>query len=387
MDTTHFMATFQPLPFPLPLWLMQVLLVAGLYLHALPMNVILGGGFLCSALFLASKGERDSFAFRAARALTMALPVFISFAITQGIVPLLFVQLVYGPAFYTSSIVMAVPWLLVVFIVMASYYLSYLVIYKILKKEHDATTAFSSALYIMLMAIGFAAVGWIFTNNMTLMLSPEKWSTLYQANSSGLHMNTNEPQLIPRYLHFFIAAISVAGMTIGCFGLYMRKREKDFSDWMIKLGSRVYLAATLWQIPVGLWFLRAIPAQYAQCFLGGDLPATIVFVVSMVLTLIAIATAAMASSSASKPAFISALVTNALVILTMIVNRHQLRSFYLDERLKANLVPIQTQWDLLAIFLISTVALILYLVWLSRLVWSGYHPVKTETTLKETYGQ
>lgn len=387
METTQFMATFQPLPFPLPLWLMQVLLVAGLYLHALPMNVIFGGGFLCAGLFLASKNDKDSFSFRSAKALAISLPVFISFAITQGIVPLLFVQLIYGPAFYTSSIIMAVPWLMIVFIVMASYYLSYVVIYKVLKKDHDATTASWAALLLLLMALGFALTGWIFTNNMTLMLTPEKWGTLYQSNSFGLHLNPNEPQLLSRYLHFFVAAIAVAGMTLGCFGLYMKNKEKEFSDWMIKTGARIYLGATLWQIPVGLWFLKSIPGQYAQAFLGGDPICTAVFAASMVLTLAAITTSAIAASAASKPAFIGALTANALVILTMIVNRHQLRSMYLDHRLQANLVPIQTQWDLLAIFLVSTVALILYLVWLSRLVWRGYHPQDNSLALKETYGQ
>lgn len=381
------MATFQPLPFPLPLWLMQVLLVAGLYLHALPMNVIFGGGFLCAGLFLASKNDKDSFSFRSAKALAISLPVFISFAITQGIVPLLFVQLIYGPAFYTSSIIMAVPWLMIVFIVMASYYLSYVVIYKVLKKDHDATTASWAALLLLLMALGFALTGWIFTNNMTLMLTPEKWGALYQSNSFGLHLNPNEPQLLSRYLHFFVAAIAVAGMTLGCFGLYMKNKEKEFSDWMVKTGARIYLGATLWQIPVGLWFLKTIPGQYAQAFLGGDAICTAVFAASMVLTLAAITTSAIAASAASKPAFIAALTANALVILTMIVNRHQLRSMYLDHHLQANLVPIQTQWDLLAIFLVSTVALILYLVWLSRLVWSGYHPQDNSLALKETYGQ
>ncbi|MBX9724144.1 MAG: hypothetical protein K2X81_22240, partial [Candidatus Obscuribacterales bacterium] len=50
-----------------------------------------------------------------------------------------------------------------------------------------------------------------------------------------------------------------------------------------------------------------------------------------------------------------------------------------DHYLQPDKVVVQTQWDLLAIFLVSTVALILYLVWLGRLVWDGYHkPNATE---------
>lgn len=374
MEPSQFIAAYQPLPFPLPLWLMQILLVAGMYLHALPMNVIFGGGFLCALLFFAGKNDKNSYCFRAAKAMAMGLPVFISFAITQGIVPLLFVQLIYGPAFYTSSILMAVPWLSVVFIVLVSYYLSYLVIYRLLKTEYTDSTAMKASALMTLMAIGFSAVGFLFTNNMTLMLTPEKWGALYQANPNGLHLNLKEPQLVPRYLHFLIAAIATSGITFGIFGLYLKRKEEEFGTWLIKTGSRIYLGATILQVPVGLWFLKAIPAQFFPYFVGGDPIATTAFVASIAITLVAIATSAIASAAGNKSAFFASLVCNALVILTMIVTRHQLRSFYLDKVLAPDKIAIQTQWDLLAVFLISTVGLILYLVWLGRLVWDGFHP-------------
>jgi hypothetical protein len=372
MEPSQLLAAYQPLPFPLPLWLMQILLVAGLFLHVLPMNVIFGGGFLCAALFAAGKNDPKSFQFRAAKALAVGLPIFISFAITQGIVPLLFVQLIYGPAFYTSSIMMAVPWLAIVFIVLTSYYISYAVIYRVLKKEHNASTSSKAATLLVLMGIGFAVVGYLFVSNMTLMLTPEKWASMYQANPNGLHLNTDEPQLWPRYLHFFVASIAVAGMTLGCFGLYMLKKESEFARWMIKTGSKVYLISTIVQIPVGLWFLKAIPPQCAAQFLGADPIATGVFFLAILLTVVAIACTAVACASGGKGPFLAGLTCNALLILSMVVTRHQLRSFLLDKLLKADTVAVQTQWDLLAVFLVSTVALILYLVWLGKLVWKSY---------------
>jgi hypothetical protein len=379
MDLAQLIPSYQPLPFPLPVWLMQLLLVLGFYLHALPMNVILGGGFACAALFFVGRHERSSYAFRAAKALAISLPVFISFAITQGIVPLLFLQLLYGPAFYTSSIIMAVPWLSVLALVLVSYYVSYAVIYRVLNSKDNHKAAVRAAILLLIMAIGFALTGYVFSNNMTLMLVPEKWLAMYRASPKGLHLNTGEAQLIPRYLHFFVASIAVAGMTLGCFGLYLLKREKQFADWLIKLGSRIFLGATLLQIPVGLWFLKAIPPDYAGAFLGGDVAASCVFALSIVLTLVAITATAMSSTSAGKGAFLTGLIANAILILAMIVNRHQLRLLYLNPHVKPDLVHVSTQWDLLAIFLVSAVALIAYLVWLCRLVWSGYHPKSSQT--------
>ncbi|MBS1957510.1 MAG: hypothetical protein JST89_25210 [Cyanobacteria bacterium SZAS-4] len=368
MELTNLIPGYQPLPFPLPTWLMQLLLLLGFYLHALPMNVVLGGGFVASALFFFGRSDKTSYSYRAAKALAVSLPLFISFAVTQGIVPLLFLQLVYGPAFYTSSILMAAPWLGVLAILLASYYISYIVIYRTLKGEYSTKKASVAALLLLVMSIGFAAIGYIFTNNMTLMLHPEKWLPLYQQAATGMHMNSAEPQLAPRYLHTFLASLAVTGMTLGCFGLYMVKRDEKFSDWMIKSGSRLFLASTLLQIPAGLWYLKSLPPHLAAYFLGGDNLITTIFAASMLLTLLAILFSVIAALIGSKPAFIAALTTNAILILTMIINRHQLRMLYLNPYVKPDSVAVSTQWDLLAIFLVSAVALIAYLVWLSKLM-------------------
>jgi len=359
---------------------MQVLLIVGFFLHALPMNVVLGGGFLASILFLIGRSNQASYCYRTAKALAVSLPLFISFAVTQGIVPLLFLQLLYGPAFYTSSILMAVPWLGVLGVLLISYYISYLVIYRILKKEYSQQQAMHASCWLLAMSIGFAAIGYLFSNNMTLMLTPQKWLAIYAESARGFHLNAEEPQLIPRYLHFFVASVAVAGMTIGCFGLYLLKRERQFADWMIKLGSKIFLVSTIVQIPIGLWFLKSIPDTYAAAFLGSDVQITAVFMVSMSLVLLAIVATSISSTSGNRQAFIAGLACNALLILAMIINRHQLRLLYLNSHVKPEAINVSTQWDLLAIFLISAVALILYLVWLCRLVWKAYTAKQLEST-------
>jgi hypothetical protein len=374
MESLNFIPSYQPLPFPLPVWLMQTLLIVGFYLHALPMNVVWGGSVVGAVLFFLGRGDTTSFCFKSAKALAVSLPLFISFAITQGIVPLLFLQLLYGPAFYTSSILMGAPWLGLLAILLLSYYAAYFIIYKILKGDYNAATAIKGSVVMVLMSIGFAAIAALFSNNMTLMQTPEKWVAMYSANPYGTNLNFAEPQIAPRYLHFFIASIAVTGMTLGIFGLYLTKRNHDFSVWLLKLGSRIFLVSTLVQIPVGLWFLKALPPQFAAAFMGGDQLATGVFIASMVLMLAAILATTISSASGNSRAFLGGLIANALLILAMIVNRHQLRLMYLDPHVKPDLVAINTQWDLLAIFLVSTVALIVYLVWLCRLVWSAYHP-------------
>ncbi len=374
MESLNFIPSYQPLPFPLPVWLMQTLLIVGFYLHALPMNVVWGGSFVGAALFLMGRGDSNSYAFKSAKTLAVSLPLFISFAITQGIVPLLFLQLLYGPAFYTSSILLAVPWLGLLALLLLSYYAAYFIIYRILKNDYNASTAVKASAVMLLMSIGFAVIGALFSNNMTLMQAPEKWLAMYTAHPEGLNLYLSDPQLLPRYLHFFIASIAVTGMTLGCFGLYLNKRNHDFSAWLVKLGSRIFLVSTVLQIPVGLWFLKALPPQFMSAFMGGDRLVTGVFIGAMVLMLLAILATTISSTNGNPRVFLSGLVANALLILAMIVNRHQLRLMYLDPHVKPDTVAVNTQFDLLAIFLVSTVALVWYLVWLCRLVWSAYHP-------------
>ncbi|MBN8659155.1 MAG: hypothetical protein J0M35_02250 [Candidatus Obscuribacter phosphatis] len=377
MDPSSIVPLYQPIPFPAPVWLLETLLILGFFLHALPMNVVLGGGFLSAALIFAGKENREGYLFRTGKALATALPLFISFAVTQGIVPLLFVQLLYGPAFYTSSILMAVPWLSVLLIIIVSYYLSYVVIYRYFKSEKALTAsgAVQTAALLLVMSLGFALVGFLFSNNMTLMLTPAKWLSMYSQNPNGLHLNLSEGTLIPRYLHFFVASFATAGITLGLFGLYIAKRNAEFSNYMIKLGSRIYLAFTLLQVPVGFWYLKSLPPEFMHKFMGGDTIAFAIFGAAMLFTLVAVVTSAMASQSGNSKAYILSLISNAVIILLMIINRHQLRVWHMNSfNLNPNNVPVSTQWDLLITFVLSAVALIVYLVWLCKLVAKAYAP-------------
>ncbi len=374
MDSLNFIPSYQPLPFPLPVWLMQTLLIVGFYLHALPMNVVWGGSIVGAVLFFFGRGNTDSFCFKSAKALAVSLPLFISFAITQGIVPLLFLQLLYGPAFYTSSILMGAPWLGLLAILLLTYYASYFTVYKVLKGNYNVATALRASIVMILISVGFGAIAALFSSNMTLMQTPEKWVSIYSANPHGTHLNFAEPQILPRYLHFFFASIAVTGMTLGIFGMYLSERNRDFSTWLVKLGSRIFLTSTLIQIPVGLWFLKALPPKFAAAFMGGDQLVTGIFIASMALMMVAILATTISSTSGNRRVFLGGLLANALLILTMIINRHQLRLMYINPHIKPDVVPVDTQWDLLAIFLVSTVALIIYLVWLCRIVWSAYHP-------------
>jgi multisubunit Na+/H+ antiporter MnhB subunit len=106
-------------------------------------------------------------------------------------------------------------------------------------------------------------------------------------------------------------------------------------------------------------------------FLGGDPLGTAAFATSMVLALIALVCTGISSSTALPGAFKAGLCAALGTILAMVVTRHELRNFYLEKLIAPDKVPVNTQWDLLTVFILSAVALGVYITWLIKLVWKG----------------
>jgi hypothetical protein len=375
MDPTTIIPNYQPLPLPAPLWLLQTLLLVGFFLHVIPMNMTLGGSILSSVLLIKGRRDKGSFDFRAGKGLASALPVCLSFAITQGIVPLLFLQLLYGPAYYTSSIVMAVPWICLLGLLLVCYYGTYLITYRVLNNYKIAdSSGIRAGVLMALVAFGLASIGFLFSNNMTLMLTPEKWVQLYRESASGLHLNLGERQLWPRYLHFLLAAIAVGGLTLGTFGLYFRKREPEYSTWLIKTGSRIVAGITAIQIFVGIAFLLSLPNLAMKNLMGGETVGAVSLALSVVLSVVVIIATGFAAVTGSPKAFWTGMLTTILTILSMIVTRHMLRVYSLHQHFKPDTLPVSVQWDILIAFLICAAGLIAYLTWLTRTVWAAFNP-------------
>ncbi len=361
---------FQPVPFPAPLWLLKTLLVLGFYLHAIPMNVAWGGALIAGLYLLFGKGRPENYATRIGHSLALGLPFFVSLAITQGIVPLLFLQLVYGPLYYTSSILMGTPWILLLVLLLTGYYGLYL--YKLKSKKLGGFGAW----LLIGVSLLFALIGFLFSNNMTLMLHPETWPAVVSSagigRGVGTFLNTADPTLLSRYLHIMLAAIAVAGLAVGGYGLYWHKRDPVYSSWLISQGSAWYVVITLIQVAVGGLFLMSLPRPVMQQFMGHETWGTLAFMGSMVLSLLSLLTLGMAMKSGKSGPFKIGMVFALLVIFLMALMRHQLREYTVGAFFHPELVPIKPQWDLIGIFGGSAVGLIVYMSWLLKVVCQGF---------------
>lgn len=342
-----------PAGLPAPAWLLQILLVFTFILHVLAMNLLLGGSVV---LALSTwRAKRSEFCAKLGQRLSRALPVTMSLTITLGVAPLLFVQVLYGQAFYTASVLMAWFWLSVILLVLLAYYGLYLVQFRPEWLGAKASAvAWVSALFIL-------AVGLLFTHNATLSISPAKWAGMYAASASGLHLNWSEPTLIPRYLHFVVAAFAVTGLGILLLGAGYRKTDAEWSAEAVRYGIRWFIGATLVQFAVGLWFLVKLPQGVMMNFLGMNTVDTVVLWAGVVLAVLALLVVQRSALGATI------LVT--LTITLMAVTRHRVRQMLLGEHLNVNTLPVNPQW---AMFVIFAVLLVVGLAVVGWMVWQFF---------------
>ena len=96
-----------PIPLPAPIWLFKLLHIVTLALHFVAMQVLVGG--LLIAVLLNLMGSSDS-ARTAAAAIARRLTIVMTYVINLGVPPLLFAQVLYGRAIYTSSVMIGLRW-------------------------------------------------------------------------------------------------------------------------------------------------------------------------------------------------------------------------------------------------------------------------------------
>jgi hypothetical protein len=339
-----------PLSLPAPVWLLKALLLLTFFLHIIPMNFALGGGFVTGVTEFIGRRRNSEYHSLLARSLVRMLPIIIAFTITLGVAPLLFVQVLYGQFFYTSSILIAWPWLSIIAILIISYYGFYLCAFRWEKLKGGRLVV------VLGSAVLFAVVGFLYTNNLVLMLTPQKWAAMYLQNPHGTHLNLSDPSVIPRFLHFFVASFALTGILIAIYGVRKRGQDAAFARWAIRYGILWFTIATLVQLGVGSWFLLSLPSEVMELFLGGDQLATLIFVGAIVCalgSLVAMLTGYVSSSPGPKVVVGIGLI--ALTVVGMVLMRDIVRDAYLDRYFDASRFSVETQTGVIVLFFLLLV--------------------------------
>lgn len=314
----------------------QALLSITFLLHVILMNLMLGGTIIALVNSLRGKAENLDTAKYASR----KLPFAVALAVNAGVAPLLFLQVLYGQFVYTSSILMAASWLTVFILAIFAYYGMYLFNYKFESWGSGRNYLVGGAALIMLF------IGFLFTNNWTLAMSPEKWGA-YFGSPGGTLWNLDEPTLWPRYLHMVVGALAVGGLGFAAFGHNRQKSGTD-STVMIAEGMNWFKIATLLQVGIGSWWLMALPKDNMKLFMGGNPIATASFGVGFVLALVALA---LGFKKLVWPTIWATLGT----MVAMVIMREYVRYGYVREYFTPDQLTVNTQYSSLILFLVSVV--------------------------------
>ena len=250
------------------LWF-KVLLVLTFVLHILFMNVLLGGAIL-SFWGNLRQGPGNDFGSDFSR----RLPVVTAMTINLGVAPLLFLQVIYGNFIYVSSVLGAVYWLSVFVLLIIAYYGLYIYL--------DKYEALQGARILVsgLIAVCLLLVTFFFVNNMTMMDLPKQWLAYFD-NPNGTIINWGDPTLIPRYLHFVVASVAVAGLFTAIVAQIRRSKDPGAAEARIKQGMQYFAWGTVVQIFIGLWLLISLQREVLLLFMGGGAYATVLFILSL----------------------------------------------------------------------------------------------------------
>ncbi len=360
MNDPNLIPTLDPNPLPAPYWIFKLLLIVTFFLHIVAMNFMLGGAVLAlAAKWRARNREQGK---RIFVDLSKKLPVLLPATITLGIAPLLFLQVLYGQFFYASSIVVAWPWFLVLAFLTVAYYGFY---YASFRSGQESGKASMVMLFSVILVF---LIGFIYSNNLTLSQTPGRWKGKYFANPSGWNLNFSEPTLIPRFLHFFVAAIAVGGLFLVFLALARWKQDGEYARGIFQLGGKAFMFATMAQFAVGIWFLIRLPRDLRMLFFGDNLIASVSLFVGVaggIAAIFVMAEALRRENVRMAAYYVSGIV--AVVIAVMAVMRDMLRDAYLEPYYRPDQFVVKTQWSVFPLFLVLFVGgVILWFVMLRR---------------------
>jgi hypothetical protein len=355
-----------PLPQPAPPGLLWALLQLTFLLHLVAMNVVLGGSLL--ALHWRFSRREEGAPQRAALLdfFARALPVAVAATVTLGVAPLLFVQVLYGRLFFTSSILMAWFWLAVVPLVIAAYYGAYLLAFR------GATPGRRASGVASLVALLLAAVAFLQVSNATRALRPDTFLEAYRASGRGLTLNLGDPTFWPRYVHVLLGAVAVAALGAALYGVLRRAQDPPLAAWAIGRGTMVFGAATAANVFAGLVFLLSLPKPVLVRLVGGDTWAMTLLALGILLGIAAggLALLALGAKDAVRATWAQAGLLAATLVV-MVLLRDQVRQIALREAGFEPSSAVAAQWGPFAVFVVLLIAAVATIAWMTRALARG----------------
>ncbi|MEZ5451560.1 MAG: hypothetical protein R3E93_01895 [Thiothrix sp.] len=245
--------------------LFLVLGVLTFALHILAVQVMLGA----SALTIWGALSKDAYQRQLAQAMLGVAKVAVSVAVVLGVAPLLFVQVVYDPFWYTSNVLSA--WWVIGFILILT--VAYLLMYVFYAKNHHLATEKTTCPGSMILSIVLMlVVGFIMHVLTQQMLSPNEWMSWYapngeiDASGTGLHDYN-----LFRFGFFISLSVMVIGGWLLAYRHYISVRtdtDSGYLQWLNPLAVKLSLAGGAIALAFGAGWMATLPESQAGFFLS-----------------------------------------------------------------------------------------------------------------------
>jgi hypothetical protein len=264
-------------PFPTAFYLFWYILT--LVIHVVFMNYVLGGITYLGLSTLAGQSNRNQLALM----LRDWMPFAIGVAITAGVAPLLFIQILYQKAFYTANLLLFHRWMSIVPILIFGFYLAYL-----LKAKKVADWPYVLRVVLGLLCFAcFAFIAYSWTENYLLsMESQAQWTAFYGSDSIVYHNQA----ILPRLGVWFLGAFATMGMLVGWQLWYKNEHDnvklvsiiaivgliasaicgyvyKGMVSEHIPNGPYLYLGIACWGAQLLLWLVQMTKAKFSGVLL------------------------------------------------------------------------------------------------------------------------
>lgn len=367
-----FLPNVDPIPLPAPVWLFKLLHIVTLLLHFVAVQMILGG--LTIATLWNFFGKSDSTMKDASNSIIKKLPTVMTYVINFGVPPLLFAQVLFGQALYTSSVLIGAYWIAVIFLLIAGYYLLY--------RAGDRATEGKSWWWMGIISLGLLAyIARIYSTNMTLMLRPEEWLTLYQqSGGAGTIMPSGDPTVLPRFLFMIIGSLGLGGISIALLGEYFSHQE-SVKRFLVRSGSIVGAIFIPAQMLCGYWAYTAQPDVVKEGLWNSPIGyyGMIIWALASVLGMLAIALVALKKGKGTK--IITSIAGLGAVLMTAgaVLARDAIRDLsLLAKGFDVWNRTVVSNWSVVGIFLVLFVAALVLIAFLLVVINRSMKEVKKQ---------
>jgi len=229
-------------------------------LHIVAVQVMLGA----SALTLRGAISTDASWRRLAAAMLTTAKIAVSVAIVLGVAPLLFVQVIYDPFWYTSNVLSA--WWVIGFIGLLI--VGYISMYAFYWKNPDlAQMGGRSTGWMVLSVLALLGVGFIVHSLTYQALFPQQWMTWYApggtVDPSGRSLHLWH---LPRFGFFIALSAPVAGAWLLAYRRYLQgAQEPDtgYLAFLLQLGQRMMRVGAAVAGALGALWMATLPPEMA----------------------------------------------------------------------------------------------------------------------------